>query len=60
MPVVISSHRVNYIGRISERNRDENLNLLDKFLAFIVETHPDVVFLSSAELATRYLNKKHE
>ena len=48
MPVVISSHRVNYIGRISERNRDENLNLLDKFLAFIVETHPDVVFLSSA------------
>lgn len=60
MPVVISSHRVNYIGRISERNRDENLNLLDKFLAFIVETHPDVVFLSSAELATRYLNKNHE
>ncbi|MDX1639546.1 MAG: hypothetical protein R3281_16390 [Balneolaceae bacterium] len=49
-PAVISTHRLNYVGFIDERNRDKNLNLLRKLLKTIVHTWPDVEFLTSVEL----------
>lgn len=49
-PAVICSHRLNFMGRIDEKNRDVNLNLLDSLLAGIVKKWPDVKFISSDEL----------
>ena len=49
-PVTISSHRVNYIGAIDVSNRDYGLNQLKILLKKIVQTWPEVEFLTSEEL----------
>lgn len=49
-PCVISSHRVNYIGSIDERNADEGLKKLDVLLKAIIKKWPDVEFMTSTEL----------
>ncbi len=49
-PCVISSHRVNYIGSIDERNADEGLRKLDELLKNIIKRWPDVEFMTSTEL----------
>lgn len=49
-PVTICTHRINYIGRIEEKNRTENLQLLDTLLASIVKCWPEVEFMTSSEL----------
>jgi hypothetical protein len=49
-PVIISTHRVNFMGAISERNRVENLKLLKTLLLKIKNKWPDVEFLSSDQL----------
>lgn len=53
-PAVISSHRVNYIGRLDEGNRSKNLALLDELLARITKKYPDVLFMSSDQLGELY------
>lgn len=50
IPVIIGSHRANYIGRINPKNRDENLKLLKQLLEYIVSKYKDVEFMSSDEL----------
>ena len=49
-PAIISSHRVNYVGFLDERNRDKNLKLLKTLLDKILNKWPDVEFLSSDEM----------
>jgi hypothetical protein len=49
-PAVISSHRVNYVGRLSKDNRTNGLKQLGKLLAEIMKRWPDVEFMSSSEL----------
>ena len=49
-PAIISSHRVNYIGRINPENRDQNLRLLDQLLKKITQRYPNVEFMHSAQL----------
>ena len=49
-PAIIGSHRVNYIGFINEKNRDENLNLLKILLTSIIKKWPDVEFMTSDQL----------
>jgi len=49
-PAIISSHRVNYVGFIEEKNRDTNLKLLEELLGKIIKLWPDVIFLSSEQL----------
>lgn len=49
-PCIISSHRVNYIGSIDERNADEGLRKLDELLKTISKKWPDVEFMTSTEL----------
>lgn len=49
-PCVISSHRVNYIGSIDEKNADEGLRKLDELLKEIIKRWPDVEFMTSTEL----------
>ena len=50
MPAIISSHRLNFVGYLSEQNRDNNLRSLKKLLSNIVLKWPDVIFLSTDEL----------
>lgn len=47
---VFSTHRINYAGGISERNRFNTLNLFDQFLTALLKNYPDVEFLSSDKL----------
>jgi len=49
-PAVISCHRLNFIGSIHEKNRDDNLVKLKKLLGQIVKKWPDAEFMSSSEL----------
>ena len=49
-PAVISSHRVNYIGRLSQSNQSDGLEKLEELLKRIVARWPEVEFVSSREL----------
>ena len=58
-PVIISSHRLNYIGNLVPENRDITLGLLKQLLQDIVRKYPDVEFMSSDQLALLVRNN-HE
>jgi len=49
-PLVISTHRVNFIGSIDKSNRDQNLKTFGEILRRIVKKWPDVEFVSTDEL----------
>lgn len=49
-PVIISSHRLNYIGALDMDYRDRNLKQLKSLLTRIKENWPDVEFMSSDQL----------
>jgi hypothetical protein len=49
-PAIISTHRINYIGFISEANRDTSLKALKKLLTAIMTKWPDVIFVSSDQI----------
>lgn len=52
---VFSTHRINYVGGLSEQNRKRTLNIFDQFLAAMLKKHPDVEFLSSDKLESVFL-----
>ena len=56
-PAIVGSHRVNFIGSISEKNRSQNLKLLENLLKEIVKQWPDVEFMSSDELGRLMLQE---
>lgn len=49
-PAVISTHRVNYIGYINEKNRKKGIEQLDNLLNNIIKKWPDVEFMTSTQL----------
>lgn len=49
-PAIISSHRVNYVGQIDPKNREDGLNQLDSLLDAILKKWPDVEFMSVSDL----------
>lgn len=57
-PAVICTHRVNFMGGLNEKNRDDNLSLLKKLLNEIVKRWPDVEFMSSNQLGNLMLSNK--
>lgn len=57
-PAVICAHRVNFMGGLNEKNRDDNLRLLKKLLNEIVKRWPDVEFMSSNQLGNLMLSNK--
>jgi hypothetical protein len=57
-PATISSHRVNYMGGIVEANREDGLKKLNKLLFKIIQTWPDVEFLTSEELGDLIANSE--
>ena len=57
-PVIIDTHRVNYIGCLNYKNRDRGIQLLNDLLSGILKRWPDVKFLNSEELAEKVYNSK--
>ena len=57
-PAVISSHRVNYIGRLNIQNRQNGLKQLKELLTRIKKRWPDVEFMSSDQLGSLMLLSK--
>jgi len=55
-PVIISTHRLNYIGFINEKNRKEGLEQLDYLLKNIVKKWSNVEFMTSTQLG-RLMNQ---
>lgn len=55
-PAVISSHRVNYIGRLRPENRTNGLKKLEVLLQSILAKWPDVEFMTSVELGDLITN----
>jgi hypothetical protein len=51
-PVIIGTHRINFIGSLNESNRNTNLKKFDVLLSKILKKYPDIEFYSSAELIT--------
>jgi hypothetical protein len=49
-PAVISSHRINFIGGISENNRAIGLRQLELLLKKVLQKFPDLQFISTDEL----------
>jgi len=49
-PVIISTHRINFSGRIVESNRTNNLKLLNELLSIMLKKWPDIEFIHSSEL----------
>lgn len=57
-PAVISTHRVNYVGRISRDNRQNGLDKLSDLLTEINEKWPDVNFIHTRDLFQYYENRQ--
>lgn len=55
LPVIMGTHRINYIGTLDENNRKQSLRGLGEILARVIKKWPDVVFMSTDELV-RELN----
>ncbi len=49
-PAIIGAHRLNFIGYIHPKNREENLTMLQDLLNSITKKWPDVEFVNSADL----------
>lgn len=49
-PAIISSHRVNFIGGLDEKNRKDSLDELNQLLSKILKKWPQVEFMTSVEL----------
>ncbi len=58
-PLVISTHRVNYVGGIDESNRSNGCLQLKILLQHLLKQWPDIEFMSSVELADT-IRKKHD
>ncbi len=54
-PAIITSHRLNFIGYIDEKNRNSNLKSFSELLNKILIMWPEVVFMSSDQLVNEIL-----
>jgi hypothetical protein len=55
-PAIISSHRVNYIGSLSENNRKTGLEKLKILIESIIKRYPDVEFMTTDQLGDLIMN----
>lgn len=56
-PAILTSHRLNFIGSLNEKNRIQNLELFSQLLKKILKKWPNVEFMSSAELGNIIANE---
>jgi hypothetical protein len=57
-PAVISSHRVNYIGGLNNKNRHNGNQNLKKLIKHILIKWPEVEFMTTAQLGNLILKNK--
>lgn len=57
-PVVISTHRLNYIGGLDETNQSQNLAMLQKIFKILSGKYNDLEFMTSVELG-QLIKQKH-
>jgi hypothetical protein len=41
-PVIIGSHRINFVGRLDQKHRDKNLAMFKKIFQKLVKKYPDI------------------
>lgn len=51
-PAILSTHRVNFIGRLDPNNRSRTLKQFNQLLQAVIKKWPDVEFVSSDKLAS--------
>lgn len=49
-PAILSTHRINFIGGLDEKNRDENIKEFRALLKAIVSKWPNIEFMSTQDL----------
>lgn len=49
-PAIICSHRINFVGSMSENNRNKNLLSFEQLISSIIKKWPDVKFVTSDEV----------
>jgi hypothetical protein len=49
-PAIISTHRINYVSGLSEKNQKMGVGVLDQLINRIIKAWPEVEFLSSDKL----------
>lgn len=49
-PAIISMHRINFVGGLCSATRDDNMKQFKHLLIKIIQTYPDVEFISSDQL----------
>jgi hypothetical protein len=49
-PAIVGTHRLNFIGYLHPKNREDNLRMFNTLLDEITKKWPDVEFLNSSEL----------
>jgi hypothetical protein len=54
-PAIIGTHRINYTGFLDEQNRTDNLLKLRELITKALRRWPDIEFLTTADLAARYV-----
>lgn len=57
-PVIISAHRLNFIGFVDEVNRDRNLKDFRRLLKLMLLKWPDIEFMTSDQLG-RIISNEH-
>jgi hypothetical protein len=57
-PAIISTHRINYIGSLDEKNRSSNFKLFSELLMRIITFWPDVEFMASDQLGDLIAGRK--
>lgn len=58
VPAVVSTHRVNFVGGRSLKNRERSLKLLGALLKKVMQEFSDIEFISSDELLTAVVGSK--
>lgn len=56
IPVIISMHRINFVGGLDSKQRDFNLTQFKKLIESIITEYPNVFFISSDELSDKLMN----
>jgi hypothetical protein len=49
-PAIIGTHRINFVGRLDEQQRNENLKDFELLIKKVLQRWPDVQFVDSATL----------
>jgi hypothetical protein len=58
-PLILSTHRINFIGSLNEDNRKINLQKFETLLKAIVKEFPDVEFMASDQLVELILKENN-